>query len=247
MNVTLPGRPSGRSPVRRFLALLVLAALLAGFSTLRDHVRDLLLSASRLPSRFVPVRGEFTDFDGSSPVTWEPCAKVSVLVNPGSFGEAAVDEVRAAFGEIAAVTGLSFVVAVTDEIPRTDWAHSLGGRTAPPVLVGWVAPEETDMLRPGAAASTVANPARSDGRLRIVTGAIALDENVYADFRPAAGAGRTRRNLLLHEIGHLLGLDHVSGAGLMDEVVDATTRDGFHPEERATLAAVYGDPVACRR
>lgn len=247
MNVTLPDRPSWRPPARRLLALFVLAALLAGFSTLRDHVHGLLLSASRLPARFVPVRGEFTTFDGSSPVTWQPCAKVSVLVNPGPFGQAAVDEVRAAFREIAAVTGLSFVVATSDETPRTDWAHSLGGRTAPPVLVGWVAPEETDMLRPGAAASTVANPVRSDGRLSIVTGAIALDENVYADFRPAAGAGRTRRNLLLHEIGHLLGLDHVSGGGLMDEVVDATTRDGFHPEERSALAAVYGNPVSCRR
>lgn len=226
------------SAVRLVAGCAALAGVLLLSAPLRGHVSSLLPSPE-------PVRAEFTRHDGSLPVTWAPCSTIEVLVNPGSFGAPAIEEIRSVFAEVSESTGLRFSFAESTLVPRSDWAHSLGGTEAPPVLVAWVDPSDTDLISDSASGSTVANPSRVAGRSRIVTGAIALDATEYGSFSAEDGPGRTRRNLILHEIGHLLGLDHVDGGGLMDPTLDRGTGDGFHAAELSALESVYGPATRC--
>jgi hypothetical protein len=104
------------------------------------------------------------------------------------------------------------------------------------VVIAWVDPLFSDLLD-GSPAATVANPGRQAGRRQLMTGAVALDASRFHDLAEGSGPGLTRRNLILHEIGHLVGLGH--GDGLMAPVLGARTPSGFTPEEEAALAAAY--------
>jgi len=226
-------------PLRLVAGLCALAGLVALSAPLRERVGSLLDAGSH-------VTVAFTRTSPTGLVTWRTCGPIPVLVNPGPGGAAATAEIVAALEEVTVLTGLRFTVAGTELVPRSDWAVSApaSGAGFAPVLIGWVDPSATDLLRPGAAGATVANPAVVAGVRQIVTGAIALDAGQYEAFGAAGSSGKTRRNLLLHEIGHLLGLDHAHGPGLMDPVVGRHSPDGFHPAEVAALARAY---AACAR
>lgn len=231
-----------RTP-RLLAGLASLVALTALLGPLREHASAL---ASRLPGPLTsgPVEVRFTRSTPYGPLLWSSCEPIRVLVNPGRFGARAEVEIRAAFSEMSQITGLRFTFAASDRVPRSDWALTRGEWSMPPVLVAWVDPQETDLLGAAASGATVANPSgRGSGR-RIVTGAIALDASEYLEFSDGRGPGRTRRNLLLHEIGHLLGLDHVEGAGLMHHAITRSSPDGLHPEESRALRTVYAAPLS---
>jgi hypothetical protein len=203
-------------------------------------VLDPVTAASPRHATSSSVAARFTRVDADRPVVWRTCDAIQVLVNPGPGGASAFAEIRAAFDEAASFSGLRFDLRRDDAlVPQANWAVS--GSVAsygspPPVLVAWVDPSQTDLLREGVAGAAVANPLRLRTGRHLVTGAVALDASQYDDFLAGAGAGKTRRNLLLHEIGHLLGLDHVDDhAALMYTVVGPRSPDGFTAEEKALL------------
>lgn len=229
-----------RSTLRTLLGLLVLTGGLY------------LLSGKPVPA-YLPggpdstdVRWTLTNHNG--PVTWDSCAPVHVAINPGPFEDSAYEEIHSALDEIADTVGVRFSVHRTDSfLPTSRWALEAPGDygAPPPVLIGWVDAADTDMLGGDTAGSTVANPQNTVRGRYLVTGAIALDAAQYERFESGTGAGKTRRNLLLHELGHMLGLDHVdSTASLMNPVVGKHSPDGFSAEEITFLRERYG---SCRR
>jgi hypothetical protein len=226
-----------RTP-RLLAGITALLALMVFFGPLREHAFAI---AARLPSPqdSGPVEARFTRSSANGPLVWSTCTPIHVLVNPGPFGAPATAEIHAAFAEMSRITGLRFVFAATQHVPRTNWAHTPGEWEVPPVLVAWVEPHETDLLGASASGATVANPAGRGSDRHIVTGAIALDASEYMEFADGNGPGRTRRNLLLHEIGHLLGLDHAEGGGLMHTAITGSTPDGLHPAEAHALRSAY--------
>jgi hypothetical protein len=228
---------SARTP-RLLAGLLALACLVTVSGPLREHASAF---AARTPfaAHTDTVEVRFTRSTPAGPVVWSTCDPVEVLVNPGPFGEFAAEEIRSAFAEVSAITGLRFVFTPSTLVPRTNWALTAGEWAVPPVLVAWVEPSETDLLSPSASGATVANPATVDGVKRIVTGAVVFDAGEYEDFAGGAGPGKTRRNLLLHEIGHLLGLEHVESAGLMHPAITGRSPAGLHPVEVTTLRSAY--------
>ncbi len=198
----------------------------------------------------VPEDGEYgfvaVQADGVTPVAYDPCRPVRWVLRPDGAPPGGADLVEEVMARTSAATGLQFVFdGTTDEVwqaARPAYQPDRYGDRWAPVLVGWATPAEVPELA-GAVVGLGGSAAVSVGGPRVfVTGAVALD----AEW--AAGAARTStgRDLLLdvvlHEIGHVVGLDHVDDPGeLMHSELLApgdSGRDGLGPGDRAGLAAL---------
>ncbi|WP_051486067.1 matrixin family metalloprotease [Nocardioides sp. J54] len=156
--------------------------------------------------------------DPDEPVAWDPCREVRYEINPdGAPGDPddAVAFVQEAVDVVSGLTGLQFdYLGETDR--RPSWKADLVPRgSREPVLVAWATEDEVEELS-GNVAGVGGAVAQSDtrgGRLRYVTGQVTLDSDVY-DRLGGDPDGRARgRAILLHELGHLVGLDHVDSPG----------------------------------
>ena len=215
---------------RRVVGLFVIAYVLLGTATGARLVAQTPFASLVKPSAAVsqPARSADVKFTSrtstGAPVVWAPCATVDVLVNPGTVPGAAAD-LAAALREVSAMTGLNMRIAgVTDKTPSRRWYAQPG---IAPVLVGFV--NSSDLLITGdALGSTVANPAGD----HIVTGAMAISAAKYNELSKSE-----RHALLLHELGHLVGLDHTDAASdLMYPTVSSANDDGFNAAVKAYLA-----------
>ncbi len=155
--------------------------------------------------------------DGAAPVAWDPCRPVHYVVRPDGEPVGGREAVTDAVARVQAATGLVFVDdGETSEAPAPDRApfqpDRYGARWAP-LLVAWSDEDETPAL-----AGTVAGiggpmaVAVGDGPVLTVTGVVALDVEAIATMAEGVTPGARDdllRALVQHELGHVLGLDHV--------------------------------------
>lgn len=216
-----------RRSARRLIAFGLFALLVANPSIARSVAAQLSELHSDTGTR--PASQPFLTENANGPLRWQTCDPIKVLVNPGRLGDAAVTVTRAGLGRISALTGLRFtIVGTTSTIPTANWFRTAASEgEIPPVLIGFVPRDRSDLF-PGdsSLAGTVANPIGGENP-RLVTGAIAFDEDVFASMAPGFGNGRTQGVLLLHELGHLVGLAHTEG--LMHANLGADTPATFSP------------------
>ena len=152
--------------------------------------------------------------DEDEPVTWDPCREIHYEINPkGAPGDNddAVDLVRDAIAQVQSITGLQFTYdGRTDR--RPEWAGELVpvGRSEP-VLVSWATADEVEQLK-GDVAGIGGAVARSEasGRHRTYfTGGVTFDIDAFDDLEGRNDGERYQRAIVLHELGHLVGLGHV--------------------------------------
>lgn len=227
----MPGRRSARAPhvvavVPFFAAAMGLAGLLlftpVGPPGLRSAFGFGPAPLGHPPTvhGVGPYRFLQTQPHSADPVAWDPCRPIHYRINTSSGPESAVALVREAVARTSTATGLRFQYdGLTDERPAWDTPtapHLIGGE--PPVLVAWASEDEVHQLAGNVAGigGAVAFPQR-DGRLRYVSGGVSLDADSYADLSQRPGGRLEQRAILLHELGHLVGLAHVQdGRELMN-------------------------------
>ena len=154
----------------------------------------------------------------NEPVAWDPCDEIHYEINPeGAPDDADNTEefVEEAIEVVAHYTGLEFVYdGPTDRRPEWNrqFAPTIGRHE--PVLIAWATEDEVPELEDEVAGigGAVAVQVDPGGWLRYVTGGVTLDSDAFEDMGDVFGDGGERRAILLHELGHLVGLDHVDSA-----------------------------------
>lgn len=154
-------------------------------------------------------RSSWSDLWSFAPaIRWNPCNVITYRVNaPAGSPEHAVRRVKQSFAAVTRATGFRFqYLGATTAIPwRTDGKGIEVARDAD-ITIAWATPKQYQDLAGGVIGM---GGAYGDIWDNIVTkGGIALDKTAH--LKDTSGSGETVGSLLLHEMGHVFGLDHVN-------------------------------------
>ena len=155
--------------------------------------------------------------DGAAPVAYDPCRPIHYVIRQQGEPAGADRIVADAVLRVSQATGLHFVYdGPTSEAPSRQRAlyqpKAYGDRWAP-VLISWVTPNENPDFAAdvtGEGGSThIGFPNRPSA---YVTGAVELDSAQIATILQRHDGHQVVRGIVLHELGHLVGLGHVTDA-----------------------------------
>lgn len=233
-----------------FAVIVVIAGVLAFAPSLvplalREAVG--LAPTREVPARQVGGGGAYAftahqDGDPDAPVGYDPCKPVKIKVNPLHAPPGYQDLVLEALDRVGTAAGLRLEYdGTTDERPQWESRYVpfvLGAPRSRPSVIAWAGPDEVPVLA-GRVAGVGGSAAVEDqrGRTRFVTGAVTLDRGVYDELMESPEGRAQARAILLHELGHLLGLDHVDDENELMNADNVGMLD-FGPGDLAGLARV---------
>lgn len=225
------------------------------------HVRSEyppLPADSRYPDRILPqvhpaATGERA-FNSSrpdgSPIRFDPCRPIHWVLNPDGMPAGGEQLLRESLAEISAATGLAFVddgltAERVDDDREPVQPQRYGERWAP-VLVDWV--DNAEVAYPdeevfGVASRTVVTPSGTPDSARYVTGWVGLNRAWFVETLADPGRAPVARGLMLHELAHLVGLDHVEDPTQVMHATSETTGLGDGDREGLAIAGA-GDCYA---
>lgn len=152
----------------------------------------------------------------ASPVArWDACTVIDYRVNTDRARRGALKDVRGALRRVYRATGLRFRYrGGTNVIPR-DYYNKYPKNTD--LVIAWARPGQSPLLRRSGGAMGVGGAAWTTGfqsadgtpASRIDSGYVVIDSTQQGHTRAGFGKGKTRGELLMHELGHAVGLQHV--------------------------------------
>jgi hypothetical protein len=225
------GRRSRRDQVWGAIALAVAAALVGALALLSSGMPQRSPGSHRAvapPAGFeegAPTRPPVVDRTGAgesrfsfrqpdgSPVTFSPCRPIHYVVRPDHAPGNGNRMISDAVAEVSRATGLRFVAdgTTTEQVvqDRRPYQPDRYGDRWAPVLIAWVTDEEDPDF--GVDIAGTAGPqrvGRPDGSFTYVTGEVHLDPQTLDAMARSSGEPLARA-VILHELGHLVGLAHV--------------------------------------
>jgi Matrixin len=204
-----------RSVAVRTIALiliLTLGATYAGINLVQALRRDDAITPKEALADPRGFRFLALDPATDGPVRYDPCTPIRYVVNLQNAPDGALKDIEGAIGLTAEATGIRFVFdGVTDEPlspERPAFQPDRYGSTWAPILIGWLPHDSRifDVDDVGVGGSSIRS--NGDDRLVYVSGSVILNgsEQLANGFAP----GRTWGKVVLHELGHVLGLGHVA-------------------------------------
>jgi hypothetical protein len=179
-------------------------------------------------------------------VRWNPCqAAITYRVNLKGLAKAKraamLKQVKTAFGELSTADGITYrYTGATTFIPQT------GNLAKAPaeIVVAAVSAKATDLgpannvLGVGGVMWSTWSGAPGEGVV-VTRGFVVLSPSGMNGLKPGFGQGVTQGNVILHELGHATGLEHVKAkTEMMNPTLTASTPKGYGPGDRAGLKKV---------
>jgi len=197
-------------------------------------LRHLLVADGGAPFAF-----ESFGSGSNQPTRWPACTSIRYLTNLRHAPPSAGPVLDESLATVHALTGLNFVdVGSTSATDFTNYDSTSGD--LPPVVFAWLDPSQ---LLGQTQVNAVTQPYIADLSAQFYGGGVVLfNDAENADFaRHRAFA----HNLVLHEVGHLVGLANVNDPNeVMNESLGPdTTISGYGSGDRDGLLALY--PRSC--
>lgn len=151
--------------------------------------------------------------DPTTPVAFDPCRPVHYVVNLKGAPSDGLSLIKRAVARVQTATGLRFEYdGKTTEAPAKDrppYQPNRYGKRWAPVLIAWRSADEYPTLSGYVAGVGGAQAVSINaGQLVNVTGELVLDREQLSE-ESTSDRGEVRA-IILHELGHVVGLDHTS-------------------------------------
>jgi hypothetical protein len=228
--------PAGFTSTVLVLAIILAPARLQANGTLTPWLRDALISRLAnwptssheesahprgVPAPVARVSDSYEflahQSDGKTPVAYDPCRPIHYVIRTQGEPQGCAQIVADAVSRVSRATGLRFVYdGTTAEAPsrlRSPYQPERYGDRWAPVLISWVVDREEEDSALGLLGRGGSFPVGLPfGPDVYVTGQVRLDPSQLTRILHWHNGKLVVRAIVLHELGHLVGLGHVTDA-----------------------------------
>jgi hypothetical protein len=245
----LAGRTKVRRP-RRTIGPVLPGLLISSFIAAAVMLHDPGITGYRVHQVLDSIthhgHGEYSFIltaPGGEPVSWDHCQSIHYEVNPVGAPDGWQETVQDAVNDIGEQSGFVFQYdGTTNDRIFNDRLSEGTAHDPPPVLIAWATSEEVPDLAGETAGIGGSTPVSTGSRVQFETGMVVLDQDAY-DEMESSGREQAEQMILEHELGHVLGLDHVKDpAELMNAEYVGQTRLG--PGDVEGLKKLHALPCA---